>query len=106
MQQTQVQNLRQSIPDLAKPRVPMGGYQLVGGDQQSFDIMFRAFNGDWIERLELRRVNGKWMRALLVETEQKVRPYFWRIDTDYPRVNGHLDVFWPKPVKGKPVWER
>ena len=107
MRQVQVQDIRQSIPDFAKSRVAIGGYQLVGGgDQQSFDIVFHAFNGDWIERLELRRVNGNWVRALLVETEQKASPYFWLIDKDYPRVNGHWDVLWPRPVKGKPVWER
>jgi hypothetical protein len=105
---TQHPDIREFIPDFAKPNTSVGGYQLVGGDQQGFDILFRAFNGDWIERLELRRVNGKWARALLVETGQKSKPYFVKVDRDYPRkANGHIDVLWPVPANGgTPLWER
>jgi hypothetical protein len=96
----------QVIPDFSTSTRYIGGYQMTPSDKQSFDILFRAFNGEWIERLEMRRVDGKWVTAMLVETGRKTRPYFFKIDPSYPRVNGHLDVPWPRPVKGKPGWER
>ncbi len=97
---------RELIPDFATPTRNIGGYQLTASDKQSFDMIFSAFNGSWIERLEIRNVGDKWAKAILVETERKERPYFFKIDANYPRINGHLDVPWPRPVKGKPEWER
>lgn len=97
----------QPVPDFATDTRFLGGYQMTKSDRQSFQIVFTAFNGSWIERMEIRTVGGKWAKAIMVEVPmtKKYRHFF--IDSDYPRVNGKLDVpSWPRPVHGEPEWEK
>ena len=97
----------QPVPDFATPSRFIGGYHMTKSSWgQSFQILFRAFNGAWIERLEIRIVNGKWVKAILVEHPVAGKREFFKIDPLYPRVNGKLDVAWPRPVNGKPEWEQ
>jgi hypothetical protein len=97
---------RQSVPDFATTHRFIGGYPTVAGKSQSMDISFAAFNGGWLERLEARNIDGKWMKAIMVEFGEPGRKPFFKIDPAYPRKNGKLDVPWPVPVKGKPEWEQ
>ena len=98
----------QPIPEFATPSKFLGGYQMTHSDLgQSFQVLFSAANGSWIERLEIREIKGKWTKAMMVEVPGR-KPYrFIKIDPDYPRVDGKLDVpGWPRPEKGKPEWEQ
>lgn len=98
-------NYVQKVGDFATPTRYIGGYQMTENDHQSFDIIFRSFNAEWIERYEMRRVDGKWIRAIMIEPDAK--PPCFKIDPNWPRVNGELDLHnWPRPVKGKPAWDR
>jgi len=92
------------ITDFATPTRFFGGYQLTKSSRgQSFDMVFFAYNGSWIERLEIREVNGKWTKAILVEHGTK---HFVKVDQGYPRKDGRLDVPWPRPVKGRADWDQ
>lgn len=98
-------NYRQRVGDFATTSRFIGGYQMTESDNQSFDILFGSFNAEWIERIELRRIGGKWLKAIMIEPPGK-SPCF-KIDPNWPRRNGELDLHnWPRPVKGKPFWER
>jgi hypothetical protein len=91
----------QHIPDFATPTIFIGGYQMTKSDRQSFQIVFRAFNGSWIERLEMRE------EAILVEPGEMRRKNFFKIDSNFPRKDGRLDIpYWPRPVKGRAEWDR
>jgi len=97
----------QPVPDFATDTRFLGGYQMTKSDRQSFQILFSAFNGSWIERMEIRTVNGKWAKAIMVEVPMTKKYRHFYIDPDYPRLNGELDVpTWPRPVHGKPEWEK
>jgi hypothetical protein len=97
----------QYIPDFATPTRFIGGYQMTKSDRQSFQILFRTFNGSWIERMEIREVNGKWSKAILIEPGEMGRKKFFRIDSNFPRIDGRLDIpNWPRPVNGRAEWDR
>jgi hypothetical protein len=97
----------QPVPDFATDTRLLGGYQMTKSDRQSFQIVFSAFNGFWIERMEIRTVNGKWTKAIMVEVPMTKKYLHFYIDPDFPRVNGKLDVpTWPRPVHGEPEWEK
>jgi hypothetical protein len=97
----------QPVPDFATDTRFLGGYQMTKSDRQSFQILFGAFNGSWIERMEIRTVNGKWAKAIMVEVPMTKKYRHFYIDPDYPRVNGKLDVpSWPRPAHGEPEWEK
>jgi len=94
-----------TIPDFASATRFIGGYQMTNSERQSFQIVFSAFNGSWIERMEIRTLGEKWVKAIMVEVPMTKKNHFY-IDPDYPQVNGKLDVpSWPRPVNGKPEWE-
>ena len=98
---------RQLVPDFATPNRSAGVYHLSGENHESFSIFFSAVNGQWLERLELRRVGpDRWVKAMWVEAPGN--PYYVRIDKDYPRKsNGEPDVPWPRVAKtGAPAWEK
>ena len=94
------------ITDFGTEKKFLADYPLTFGYKLDVDVVFNAFNGSWVERMSIRTVNGKWTKALLVERGQTGQKNFWKIDPDYPRVNGKLDVNWPRPAKGKPEWEQ
>jgi hypothetical protein len=90
------------IGDFGMEHKWLGVYPANGQDREEFDVLFRAFNSNgWIERASLSRINGKWKRAVLVELYDQRRDKWTKIDKDYPRKDGHLDVNWPRPVKGR-----
>jgi hypothetical protein len=103
----QASTMRQPISDFATPDRSVGVYYLSGEDQESFQIVFSAFNGEWLERLELRRLGpDRWVKAMWVESP--MNPYYVKIDPDYPRKeNGEPDVNGPRLTKtGAPAWEK
>jgi hypothetical protein len=106
MRAAQASTKAQPIPDFATSDRYIDTYHLSGGDRESFTVRFSAFNGSWTERLELRRVGGKWVKAMWVEA--LASPYYVKIDPDYPHgVNGEPDVpSWPRNSKtGRLPWE-
>lgn len=61
MEEQGIGESRQPIRDFATPTRVIGGYQMAENATQSFQIVFGSFNAEWIERLEMRLVNGKWI---------------------------------------------
>jgi hypothetical protein len=99
--------LRQPVPDFTAPAKSIGVYYLTGGDHESFSIVFSAFNGSWLERLDLRHVGpDKWAKAMWLEAPGN--PYYVKIDKNFPhKANGEPDVSWPRLAKnGAPAWEK
>jgi len=97
------------VGDFAIERKSLGGYPVNEGDVQEFDVLVRTFNNPTlIERVELKRTREHWAKAILVElppNEQRKGRLWTRIDADFPRKDGHLDVNWPRPVKGRASWD-
>jgi hypothetical protein len=64
----------------------------VTGDRRLLTINFWANNGSWVEKVGLRRVNGKWLTSIRVwrpRLDQKKRAVvndliFSRVDDGYP----------------------
>lgn len=74
--------------------------QSLDGDvSRTFTIFFHARNGDWIERLRLRHVNGHWVQAIKVYKDEyrknNPRPIetnlYIRVDPEYPTDKGQID---------------
>ncbi len=58
---------------------------------KDYNILFGALNGNWRERLKLKRVDGQWKRALRV-TKAKSGKIIWEnVDPLYPKVNGKVE---------------
>ncbi|WP_263375392.1 hypothetical protein [Granulicella aggregans] len=95
------------VPDFARPRKGLGFfYPLPGGDSWEANMTISAFNyTGWIERVEFKKVQGKWARALVVEDDKGIERVI-QIDRNYPKKNGILDVSWPHPERGLAVWDR
>lgn len=94
------------VGNFAFERKFLGGYPLNDGDTQDFDVLVRSFNKVFIERVELKRTNGHWSKAIMVEVPSKYNDYWTKIDKDFPRKEGHLDVNWPRRVVGRDYWDR
>jgi hypothetical protein len=77
------------------------------GDVQEFEVLVRSFNTQMvIERFKMKRVNGHWAKAILVEIPRKLNSDWTKIDADFPRrADGHLDVNWPRDTKGRDKWD-
>lgn len=76
----------------------LGHFEINGepGGRRGFNIFFSGLNGNWSERLRLRRVAGRWRQAIEVMTEQvrgthtDERVLFKQVDPAYPRKNGKV----------------
>lgn len=97
------------VGDFAIERKSLGSYPVNEGEVQEFNVLVRTFNQPTsLERAELKRTRGHWAKAILVELppeEGRKRKLWTRIDADFPRKDGHLDVNWPRPVKGRASWD-
>jgi hypothetical protein len=92
------------VGNFAVAKKSLGAYPMNDGDTQEFDVLIRSFNSQfWIERVKLTRVNNHWAKALFLEHEGK--PVKVLVDKDFPRKDGHLDVNWPRLVKGRDKWD-
>lgn len=74
----------------------LGDYTTNGtGDYRSFNIFFLAINGAWTELARMRRVNGRWVRAVKVVTSTaksgKARVLFEHVDRGYPEKPSKID---------------
>jgi len=106
MQQAQqASETNMMIGDFAIDSKILSSYEMSDGDVQEFDVLVRSFNMQMlIERVVLRRTNDHWTKAILVELPRKTP--WTKIDRDFPRrADGHLDVNWPRLVKGRNVWD-
>jgi hypothetical protein len=86
------------------PQGPSGDVEMLGaypfGAKETNDltIAFSSLNGDWDERLHLRRVNGKWHQALSVwgpTPKQALHPFIY-CDPDYPEGKALAEKDWPR----------
>lgn len=66
-------------------------FSLGDGDSRNFNIFFSARNGTFAQLLRLRRVNGKWLSATMVDVMGDVR--YEEIDEGFPR-NSKNEVDW------------
>lgn len=84
----------------------LGGYPINDSDVQEFDVLIRLFNlQTFIERITMRRTNGHWSKAILLELPQKKGHLWTKIDKTFPTKDGHLEVGWPRPTKGRADWD-
>ena len=84
------------IPFLLAGDVKMlGMYPFIENDRQDFDVAFGGENGLWVERIRLRRVNGKWIEAIRVlgPTAEQAQHPFELFDPGYPTGTGKFDWF-------------
>lgn len=95
-----IQYLRPQSPNAPGGDVePIMPYQFNAKDEDNLTIAFHGFNGDWTERLHLRRFNGKWHQALSVvgPTEKQAQEPFILADPDFPEGKSLAESDWPKP---------
>lgn len=84
----------------------LGSYPIKGGDTEEFEVLIRSFNRPTLtERVNMKVVNNHWSKALIVELPTNKNHAWTKIDKDFPRINGHLDVNWPRPVQGRAEWD-
>jgi hypothetical protein len=85
------------IPDFATQTRFVRRYQLTPKSNQDFTLAFSSLTSEWVEKFQMRRVQGRWALAMLVETSDG-KPIFCRVNDNYPRVDGKLDVPWTQPA--------
>lgn len=58
------------------------------GNAKDFKVIFSARNGSFTQIISFRRVNGKWVKAIKVESmvsDSIQNPVLERVDADYPK---------------------
>lgn len=68
-------------------------FSIGDSDRQDFNIFFDAPNGRWEQLLRLRKIEGKWIAAMLVRGHGKKKPLYQDINKDFPR-NPKGEVDW------------
>jgi hypothetical protein len=95
----QIRYLRPESPDAPLgDREPLMPYPFGTKNEDNLTIAFHGFNGDWTERLHLRRFDGKWHQALSVigPTAQRMRQPFVHFDGDFPEGQALAEKDWPR----------
>jgi hypothetical protein len=73
---------------------PLTQYVLSSGNEMDFNVFFTASNGQWLEKIELRRVNSVWLEAFIVYADMdKKSVRFEQIEPGFP-TNEKGDVSW------------
>lgn len=95
------------IGDIGVRSKSLGALPMEEGSTQEFEVIIGAFNSTGrIERLKLERLaDGRWVKAMLLESDASGRKDFTLIDPRFPRINGHLDVNWPRRTVGREPWD-
>jgi hypothetical protein len=80
----------------------LGTYPIGAKEANDLSIAFSSPNGNWDERLHLRRVNGTWLQALTVigPTVKQMKP-FVKFDPGYPDSENLAQRDWPPPSAKK-----
>jgi hypothetical protein len=94
-----IQYLRPQSPNAPGGDVePIMSYQFNAKDEDNLTIAFHGFNGDWTERLHLRRFSGKWHQSLSVvgPTPKQAQEPFIYSDPDFPEGKALAEKDWPK----------
>jgi len=74
------------VGNLAKGTgLTMDPFDLGSSTGRDFNIFFIARNGQFTQKLRLRKINDKWVRATKIERDGKV--IFEKIDIDFPKSN-------------------
>jgi hypothetical protein len=95
----QVPYLRPQVPEAPSGDMKsLGTYPIPPEDAKDLMIAFSGLNGYWNEKLHLRRINGRWVKALSVvgPTEKQATKPFIKYDTDWQEVNALTEKDWAR----------